>query len=486
MTQITDIFVFTRDLRIHDNEGIHEALKCANKDNGSVKCVFVFRKDQIGSTNSFRSDNAIAFMIESLEDLIEQLREYSGDISFLFESTKNTSLLKALKGISTIKRIHMARDYTPYSTKREKMFQRDFKKYNIDVILYDTHLLSPYSLTIKPGTGGTMYQTFKPFYTKIRANKITPPTPIGMSRQTITKKKLFSTKKLTGQVSLKSILRKLPKERISSKRIVIGGRENGLRILRKASKTIKPSYKTKRHALDYDTSKLSAYHHFGCISTRETWESFSKVKALQRQLVWRDYAYHMMYCWPDIWESIHVVGSKKSGIPWKRNRKLEKAWKEGNTGVPAVDAAMKQLQTEGYIHNRGRMIVANYLIKNLMIDWRVGEKYFAQWLTDYDRAVNFMNWIQIAAVLPTEQATRTMNPYIQARKNDKDLNYIHTYLPELKHAETKDILSQTRNEPITNKEGIDIYPAPIVSYDESRKEYAKWAKKYVVSYRPTK
>lgn len=194
----------------------------------------------------------------------------------------------------------------------------------------------------------------------------------------------------------------------------------------------------------------------------------------------------MMVAWPSTWDSIQRVGSRAAGIPWKRNRSLEKAWMEGRTGVPAVDAAMRQLRREGYIHNRGRMVVANYLIKNLMIDWRVGEKHFARWLTDYDRAVNFMNWVQIAAVLPTEQPTRTMNPYIQARKNDPELTYIRKYVPELKDADDADIFSQERDYPIKNEDGKNIYPSPIVSYDVSRKEYAPWAKKYIVPYRPTK
>lgn len=193
-----------------------------------------------------------------------------------------------------------------------------------------------------------------------------------------------------------------------------------------------------------------------------------------------------MVAWPEDWEHVSRVGSKQSGIPWKRDARLEKAWKEGHTGVPAVDAAMRQLLTEGYIHNRGRMIVANYLIKNLMIDWRVGEKHFARWLTDYDRSVNFMNWIQIAAVLPTDQPTRTMNPYIQATKNDPDLVYIWKYVPELKGVDMAEIFSQNRNEPILNQDGKNVYPAPIVEYDASRKIYRKWAKKYLVGYKPTK
>ena len=483
---VTDIFVFTRDLRVHDNEGLREAIRCADASGGSVKCVFIFREDQVGTSNSFRSDNSIGFMIESLNDLQGQLREYGGTLSFLYETDNHSLLYSSLVKLPSVKRLHMARDYTPYASKRERSLRKSLADIDVDVMLYDNHVLSPESLTIRTASTDSMYQTFAPFYNGVRTKGVPLPQNIGVTRHRCSSVGLLSKRRLFGQTLLRTICTRLPNERVSPNRIVSGGREQGLRMLRTVSKRIKSSYKTQRHRLDYKTSTLSAYHHFGCISPRETWVAFSRVPALQRQLVWRDYAYHMMVAWPDTWDTIQRVGSKKAGIPWKRNRTKENAWKEGRTGVPSVDAAMRQLRDEGYIHNRGRMIVANYLIKNLMIDWRVGEQHFARWLTDYDRAVNFMNWIQIAAVLPTDQPTRTMNPYIQARKNDPDLKYIRTYIPELKESDESDIFSQERDFPIKDEDGKNIYPSPIVQYDVSRKEYAVWARRYLVPYKPIK
>jgi deoxyribodipyrimidine photo-lyase len=483
---VTDVFVFTRDLRVHDNEGLREAIRFAKLNEGSVKCLFIFRDDQIGKSNSFRSDNAIAFMIESLVDLQGQLREYGGTLSFIHESTDHSKLRTAISKLTSVKRIHISNDYTPYASKREKGLRKYLLDLDVDIFTYNNHILSPESLTIRTASTDSMYQTFAPFYNGVRKKGIPLPQSIGVTRQMCSRLGLLSKRRIIGETSLRTVISHLPKERLSPSRIVSGGREQGLRTLRTVARRIKSSYKTQRHRLDYKTSSMSAYHHFGCVSPRETWVAFSHVPALQRQLVWRDYAYHMMVAWPDTWDTIQQVGSKKAGIPWKRNRAAENAWKEGRTGVPAVDAAMRQLHQEGYIHNRGRMVVANYLIKNLMIDWRVGEQHFAKWLTDYDRAVNFMNWIQIAAVLPTDQPTRTMNPYIQARKNDPELTYIRTYIPELKDADDSLIFSQERDSPIKDEDGKNIYPSPIVSYDTSRKEYAAWARKYLVPYKPTK
>ena len=483
---ITDVFVFTRDLRVHDNEGLREAIRRAEMENGSVKCIFIFRDDHIGVKNTFRSDNAIDFMIESLADLEGQIYEYGGTLSYLYEATNHESLLNALAKTPRIQRLHMSRDYTPYATKRENSLRKCLEPLDVELCLYDNHILSPESLTIRTASTDSMYQTFAPFYNGVVSKGIPFPQRIGVMRQRCSRVGLLSKRRLAGQKSIRSITSHLPRERVSPGRIVSGGREQGLRVLRTLSRRIKSSYKTERHRLDYPTSTMSAYHHFGCISPRETWTAFSHVPALQRQLIWRDYAYHMMVAWPSTWDNIQRVGSRDTGIPWKRNRAQEKAWMEGQTGVPAVDAAMRQLRKEGYIHNRGRMVVANYLVKNLMIDWRVGEKHFARWLTDYDRSVNFMNWIKIAAVLPTDQPTRTMNPYIQARKNDPDLTYIRKYIPELNDADDADIFSQERDYPIKNKDGKNIYPSPIVSYEVSRKEYIPWAKTHIVPYRPTK
>ena len=490
---ITDLFIFTRDLRVHDNEGLRKALSLAKKDNGVLKCIFIFRSEQIGKDNSYRSDNSIDFMVESLKDLQFQLKEYNGTMSFFYEPTKhsNECFLKAVSHViktnkGVLPRIHMSKDYTPYSYKREDLLQKDLLKIGCTLTTYDTHLLTHDSITIRTDSTASMYQTFLPFYRKILTKGIDSPKSIGISREVASKLKIISRRRLLGQKTISAIEKLLIKERVSPMRIVKGGRIEGLRLLRLASSRMTKKYSEQRNRLDYETSKLSAYHHYGCISTRETWRAFSHIPTLRRQLVWRDYAYHMMVAWPETWKSVELIGTVEDGIPWSRNKKYIQLWKEGKTGVPSVDAAMKQLLQEGYINNRGRMVVANYLVKNLGVDWKIGEKYFAQWLTDYDRSVNFMNWIQIAAVLPKDQATRTMNPYIQAKKNDPKLLYIRKYIPILENADDKDIFSQDRNYPIKNKDGKNIYPPPIVDYKESRKQIIPWAKKYIVPYKPTK
>lgn len=479
----TDVFVFTRDLRLDDNTGLISAIKRA-----PVKCVFIFRESQIGSDNGYRSDNAIDFMMESLEDLEGQIKTRGGSLSYLYESSRgNASLVRALKGLAGAKTdtddagartVHMSADYTPFANQREASLRKDLKAIGWELQVYDDHPLTPASLTMRSGSGN-MYPMFSPFYNRVLKEGVNAPVkfPSGKGH--------LSSRPLKGQVSLAKIRRMLPRERISPERRVKGGRAEGLQVLADAVRRVKGAYSPQRHRLDYETTSLSAYHHFGCVSARETWAKFPKNPALRRQLIWRDFAYHRMVAWPTgEWGSVVNVGDD---IKWRRDLKLERAWKDGNTGVPAVDAAMRQLIREGYIHNRGRMIVANYLVKNLRLDWRIGERHFARWLTDYDWGVNFMNWVGIAGILPTDQPLRTMNPFIQSKKNDPELVYIRKYIPELTPDVPDDVIhDQSRREDVKNSAGEVVYPAPVVDYEESRLEYRKWAKKYLVGYHPAR
>jgi deoxyribodipyrimidine photo-lyase len=247
-----------------------------------------------------------------------------------------------------------------------------------------------------------------------------------------------------------------------------------MRVLNDAKKL--KEYKDTRDKMVIDTTHLSAYNHYGCVSIRDVYHTLKDIPAITRQLVFREYAYHQLMGWNDSgWRDPKTIGES---IPWKRDKSLEHAWKHGKTGVPIVDAGMRQLFLEGYIHNRARMAVANFLVKNLNIHWRVGEKHFARFLTDYDWSANFMNWIQIASILPTDTYSRGMNPFIQAKKHDKDLEYIRKYVPELRDADPKDIFDQERTK------AIGDYPAPIVNYRKSKMEYLKWAKKHIRGFHP--
>jgi len=469
------VFVFTRDLRLEDNLALNEAIVSAKDSDTPIYLVFQFRKIQIGDSNDYRSDNAIEFMIESLQDLMADIRALGGTLFLIYETKPgNNQLVKLLSKIPTPGKLFMSRGFTPFELRRESSIKSEISHIGWDLILVENHTLIPGTRDIRSGSGN-MYPTFKPFYDRVLEAGV--PTPVHLATPHRFARKLPGVKSGNRLVTLNQIQLALPRERISPGRLVPGGRKEGLKRL-VAAKNTQKDYKNKRDIFSHQTSLLSAYHHFGCISARESYHSLIKIPTLTRQIIWRDFAHHRMAAWGETgWKSTTTIGDS---IKWKTDTRLLNAWKEGNTGVPIVDAAMRQLKQEGYIHNRGRMAVANYLVKNLALDWRLGEKHFAQWLTDYDWSVNFMNWVGIAGILPTDQALRTMNPFIQANKFDKDLEYILTYIPELKGADPKEVLSQERTEPIGD------YPAPIVDYTKSRIEYQKWARKYLIPFHPSK
>jgi len=167
----------------------------------------------------------------------------------------------------------------------------------------------------------------------------------------------------------------------------------------------------------------------------------------------------------------HSLKSKYDKIHWHHNSKLFKAWCEGETGYPIVDAGMKQMNTTGYMHNRARLIVASFLVKTLLIDWREGEEYFAQTLTDYDPSNNNGNWQWISGGGADSQPYfRVFNPWRQAESYDPKCEYIKKWVPELKDVPTKDLLKW-------DTKYVDYkdvhYPKPVVDYEAQREKVLK-------------
>ena len=211
------------------------------------------------------------------------------------------------------------------------------------------------------------------------------------------------------------------------------------------------------------TSELSAYIKFGCVSIREVYKTFKTKHDFIRQLFWRDFYANILYSFP------HVLGStmksKYNKIHWHHNSNWFKKWCDGETGYPVVDAGMRQLLQTGYMHNRARLITASFLVKTLLVDWRIGEHYFASQLIDYDPASNNGNWQWISGGGADSQPYfRIFNPWEQAKKHDPDCEYITKWVPELSSVPNKSILNW-------NTEYLNypkVYTEPIINYSEQK------------------
>jgi deoxyribodipyrimidine photo-lyase len=448
------LFIFHRDFRITDNIGLIEASKlCKN-----LYTCFIFTPDQVGKSNDYRSQNAIQFMIESLEDLESQIHMKNGKLLILYG--KQSTILKELVHELNINGVFFNKDYTPYAIERETETEELCKHLSIECQMFsDYYLYEPGSIT----TGGKAYKKYTPFYLKVVH---THPLEPQLKKVTNLKE---TNKSIKNRLSLQDAMNKFTTK--NPDKLVVGGRTEAIHRLKTAALQQK-HYDKKRDFFVEKTTFLSAYIKFGCVSVREVYNVFKRAfginHGLIRELLWREFFAHVLYDYPE------VVGKsyqeRYQHLDWTNSSSQFEKWTKGKTGFPIVDACMRQLNTTGYMHNRGRMTVASFLVKILLIDWRKGEKYFAQQLTDYDIASNNGNWQGISSTgVDMKPYYRDMNPWIQGNKFDRDAEFIKKWVPELESVDAKDIHKwSTACEDPKYK---DVkYPKPIVDYDEQKKQ----------------
>ena len=438
---MSGIFIFRRDYRIEDNLSLYELGKVCK----TIYPVFIFTPEQI-QKNSYFSSNSFQFLMESLKELDSTLKHklniYFGENEKVIDSI--------LKKYSDIQYVAYNRDYTPYAKSRDKKIEKVCKKHDIEIISKDDYTIHPMSEM----RDGSYFSVFKPFYEKVMKMK-TPkllPAPSKVSYKSIS------------NLSLK----KFEKYYTPNKNVIVhGGRKNAQKILRNISKF--KNYAKTRDIPTKPTTLLSAYIKYGCVSIREVYvtmiKKLGKRNELIRQVVWHDFYANMMNFLP----SKNTVGGgnyKNKKVKWISNKRWLDKWMKGKTGFPIIDAFMRQLNTTGWMQNRGRLLVSNFLTFVLHQNWRLGEKYFARQLVDYDVTSNNMNW-QFSAGVGTDRTpyVRIYNPWKQSLDIDKDCKFIKEWIPELKDVENKYIHHWYKYyEEIDSK-----YTKPIVDFDKERK-----------------
>lgn len=443
------IFIFRRDLRLHDNTALIQALNNAKM---VIPC-FVFDPRQIGKENAYASNNCIQFMIESLQDLEIQLHKKKAKL-YLFYGESEKIIEKIIKQ-EKADAVYVNRDYTPFSIQRDAALEKIAEKNNAIFFSCDDLLLNkPENIAT---TTGKPYSVFTAFYKRSKQEPIFKPIDCVH--------KNFYSDPIKGEESDK-IFKKILKS--ENKLIhVRGGRANALNLL-KNLKSLN-DYKKTRDYPAMRTSNLSAHHKFGTISIRESFfairQTLGNNHLLLQQLYWRDFFTYVAFYSPFVFGL--PFHEKYTKLPWNKSTKDFKAWCEGKTGFPIVDAGMRQLNETGYMHNRVRMIVASFLTKDLHINWLWGEKYFAQQLVDYDPCVNNGNWQWAASTgCDAQPYFRIFNPWLQQKKFDNECEYIKRWVPELKTTDPKIIHTWYKQ----NSPAIKNYPRPMVDHKiESKK-----------------
>ncbi len=430
------LFIFRRDLRLHDNTALIKALEESEK---VIPC-FIFDPRQIGK-NSYKSENCIQFMTESLQDLEKQFKTQKGKLYFF--KGRAEDVVKKLVKKEKIEAVYVNKDYTQYSKKRDEAIRKGTPNF----YSYDDYLLHAPEKTLKKD--GKPYTIFTPYYKN--ASKIPVQKPAKNNHTN------FYTGKINGEINGRISIQE--NENIH----VHGGRENCKKILENIKQF--ENYETTHDFPSKQTTNLSAHNKFGTFSIREIyWKIHDKLgwySPILRQLYWRDFFTQLAYYHPHVFgQSFH---KKYDKIKWSYDKKKFRAWCEGKTGIPIVDAGMRQLNKTGFMHNRVRMIVAQFLTKDLHIDWRWGEKYFAQKLEDYDPCVNNGNWQWSASTGADAQPWfRIFNPWTQQKKFDPKCAYIKQWVEQLRNVDPFVIH-------ILNTERIKGYPAPIANHEVERK-----------------
>lgn len=476
------LFIFRRDFRINDNTTLNKMIaKCKY-----IYPIFIFTPEQVTDKNTYKSNAAVKFMIESLQELASHIKEKNGELYSFYGD--NTKIIKYLIKSLNITLVGFNMDYSPYAVQRDEEIKHLCQSLNVDIMMEHDYYLQP------PGTivnsTGTPYQKFTPFYEKVVKMRIDSPSSSSSSSSVNTNKFNFKRKNeiedYPNQMSLKLALYKFTSKEPSSDADdaadshdeMLGGRDIALKKLN-AAVALQKHYTQSHNDLSKPTSELSAYIKFGCISIREVYKKFKGNKDFIRQLIWRDFYAHILYAFPKVLG--HALKPAYDKIKWTNNIQAINAWKKGMTGVPIVDAGMRQLNQTGYMHNRARLIVASFLVKTLLVDWRIGEEYFASKLRDYDPASNNGNWQWIAGSGADSQPYfRIFNPWEQAKNHDPNCHYIAEWVPELRDLpnkvilnwdkEYKNYLSHTNNNNNNNNaHSIKYYP-PIVDYTTQKEK----------------
>jgi deoxyribodipyrimidine photo-lyase len=442
------VVVFTRDLRVDDNAALAHAAREADE----VVPVFVFDDAILGSR--FNRPNRTGFLLESLHDLHDALRALGSDL--VVRHGGWVEQVATLVGDVGAKSVHVSDDVSGYA--RHRLDRLD------DAVAVPVHREPGLTVVppgaIGPGGDGDHYKVFTPYFRRWSAVRRRPVASTPSRCPIPADVQAGALPTLTDLV-----------DGDRSPDLPPGGARAGHARLEAWIDRGLRDYAERHDDLPGDaTSRLSPYLHFGCLSPVEVLHALGDrhgagADAFVRQLCWRDFYSQILAARPDAAWSDYV----DRGDRWRDDpdaADAADAWRAGRTGYPIVDAAMRQLRAEGFVHNRARLVVASFLTKDLGVDWRVGARHFLDLLVDGDLAQNNLNWQWVAGTGTDTNPHRVFNPTVQGERFDPDGDYVRRYVPEL-HA----VKGGAVHDPEPKVRRAYDYPDPIVDHREAIAEY---------------
>ena len=438
----TTIVWFRRDLRLADHPALAAALA-----RGAVVPLFVLDARLLTGHSPRRE----AWLFANLAALDADLRK-AGTRLLLRRGDPRDEVPRVARE-TRAEAVHWSRDYTPFARRRDNAVERACRSEGIEVATFaDSVHVEPSALRTR---SGGFYSMFTPYYKAWTAMPVSAPAaaPARIAAATLPEGlELPGHAQITlpepGEVAAHAALERFVRDRLAT-------------------------YKDGRDRLDVDgTSRLSPYLRFGAISPREIHAAVraaarrdprleSSADAFIRELAWREFFVQILWHVP---QSLRAdLRADRRGIPWRRDPDGLRAWQEGRTGYPVVDAGMRELAATGFMHNRARLVTASFLTKHLLVDWREGERWFMRHLLDGDPAVNVGNWQWVASTgADAMPAFRIFNPTLQGARFDPRGDYVRRWVPELAEVAGPDLHAPGRMRRFPG------YPAPIVAHEEAR------------------
>lgn len=403
MKESISICWFRRDLRIHDNNAFFQALNGEN----SVLPLFIYDSDILDSLPN-KEDARLAFIHEQLVSLNKILTKNGSSVYTSYG--KPLEVFEKLSKEFDIKTIYCNKDYEPYARQRDAEILAFAERNQIKFLSYKDQVIFEESEIMK--ADGKPYTIYTP-YSKIW------------------KQKFFSQEipKFASQDVLSNLVQNNEFPFLNLEDIGFKNIESGIEKPSIDKSIIKDYHNTRNIPSIEGTTRLSIHLRFGTVSVRELAKITQDLnETWLNELIWREFFMMILFHFPNV--MTQSFKPKYDRIEWRNNEEEFAAWCSGNTGYPIVDAGMRQLNKTGWMHNRVRMVVASFLIKHLLIDWRWGEAYFAEKLLDYDLSANNGNW-QWAAGSGCDSAPyfRIFNPTLQTKRFDPKLEYIRKWIP---------------------------------------------------------
>ncbi len=419
---MTALFWHRRDLRIDDNKGLFEALK----QNEIVHPIFIFDKSILDKLPN--NDQRILFIYQEIESLKKSYQNLGTDL-WVYYGEPSEIIPKIAQELNCSS-VYFNNDYEPYALQRDQEIQLSLNNLKIEFIGNKDHVIFEKNEVLKDD--GKPYTIFTPYSRKWKAN---------LKEEDLREYSIEKYSRNLAQIQQKEALITLEEMGFESK--VLHDFPDRI-----AKKEILKNYHLSRNfPAVKGTSKLSLHLRFGTISVRKLATiALEQNETYLNELIWRDFYQMIIFHFPKSAEN--SFKSQYDRIVWEKNEDHFDAWCKGKTGYPIVDAGMRELNATGFMHNRVRMVVASFLTKHLLLDWRLGAAYFAEKLLDFELASNCGGW-QWAAGSGCDAAPyfRVFNPLAQQEKFDKSFEYIKKWVPEY---------------------GTSSYPEPIIEHKFAR------------------